>query len=209
MKKYQDEEILNAKRLRQQFHYSFAELQRLTGIPATTIRHWCGNENHGTKWETLLISNERKRHAIRNSEIDVVTEFKDTTPKLAKMYTSLLYWCEGSKYPSTNKVCFTNSDPQLMQLFIILFRKAFPLDEKKLRAHVQMHTNHNIKDIHMYWSNLLDIPTTQFIKPTITEKKYGKHRSNYLGTCTIRYPDFRVLLKLMGIYESFFKQSIE
>lgn len=201
MKKYKDEDIQKAKDLRHKEGYSFAQLQRITGIPATTIRNWCEDDFLGTRWDTLLRTNERKRRELKDSEAGTLESLKRINKDGAKIFASLIYWCEGSKYPATNKVELTNSDPNLMKLFVNLFRKAFDLDETKFRIHLQIHDVHNFEELKSFWGNLLGIPSGRFIKPTVTKMKGGKHRKNYLGTCTVRYHDFRIQLKLTGIYE--------
>lgn len=209
MSKYTDRDIEKARELRRKNRYSFAHLQKLTGIPATTIRNWCNGDNLGTKWDTLLTTNERKRQELKKSEIYVVSSIKPISRNIAKILVSIIYWCEGCKYPSTNKVAFVNSDPDLVKTFLILFRKAYILDESKLRVHLQIHNTHNYNNLSTFWSNLLQIPVSKFIKPTITKIKGGKHRKIYKGTCTIRYADFRVQLKLMGIYKAFAKNLMK
>ena len=206
MKKYRDADILYAKNLRESKGYSFAELQRITGIPATTIRNWCQEFMPTNRWDTLLLSNDRKRQVLRSSEHSIFETLEELSVPQAKIYAALLYWCEGWKYPSSNKVGFTNSDPMLIKLFLALFRYAFEIDEGKIRAHLQLHTTHDIGETTRFWSELLNIPYNQFIKPTITKMRGGKHRKEYQGTCTIRYSDFRIQLRLMGISEAFVKR---
>jgi len=202
---YQDKEIEKAQKLRNKYHYSFVKLAQITGIPATTLRNWCKNDQAVTRWDTLLTTNERQRKEIKSSEIESITKLKllDTTTKM--LLASMIYWCEGSKYPATNKVDLTNSDPLLLQTFIKFLRESFPLDESKFRAKLQIHSTQNFTKIKKYWSRLLDIPISQFMKPTITLANGKKHRKNYMGTCTIRYSDYRIQLKLIGIYEQFGK----
>lgn len=206
MKKYKDQDIDDAKELRKTEGYSFAELQNITGIPATTIRNWCKDDISGSRWDTLLLSNERKRQLLKSSEKSIVNELEHITQRQAKIYASLLYWCEGSKYPSENSIAFTNSDPTLTRLFIDLLRKSFLLDESKFRIHIQIHDTHDFNTIKQFWSELLSIPQKQILKPTITKANGGKHRKDYFGTCTIRYHDFRIQLKLIGIYEEFVRK---
>jgi hypothetical protein len=203
MKKYQDKELDKALSLRRKHRYSFAKLQNITGIPATTIRNWCKDDYLGTRWDTLLTSNENKRQEIKLSEIQSINKFKSLDKNLKKILASVIYWCEGSKYPSTNKVDLTNSDPLLLQIFITFLRDSFALDESKFRIKLQIHSSQDFNIIKEYWSKLLNIPTGQFIKPTITIAKGSKHRKNYMGTCTIRYSDYKIQLKLIGIYEYF------
>jgi hypothetical protein len=206
MGKYPDEEIERARELRRKERYSFAQLQRITGIPATTIRNWCSNDSLGTRWDILLTSNERKRQEIKASETSIISTLKNISNREAKIFAALIYWCEGTKYPASNKLEFTNSDPTLQKLFISLLRKSFPLDESKFRVHLQIHDIHVIQEINRFWSKLLSIPESQFIKPTITKARGGKHRKEYFGTCALRYTDFRIQLKLIGIYEAFAKR---
>ncbi len=206
MRKYLDEEIEKAIELRKSQGYSFAHLQRVTGIPATTIRNWCVDEYIGTRWDTLLRSNERKRQELRVSEIATLDTIKNIEVENAKILAAIIYGCEGSKYPATNKLELTNSDPNLLKVFIKLLRKSFILDEAKLRVHLQIHDIHDFKSVKSFWSDLLDIPKKQFIKPTITKVRGGKHRRIYHGTCSIRYHDYRLQLKVIGIYEALLKK---
>jgi len=203
MRHWKDKEIEAVKRLRKKERYSFAELQRITGIPATTICNWCQDNHKVTRRDTLLISNEKKRQLFRLSEKKTIDSIKNIDALSAKIYASLIYWCEGAKYPSTRRLEFTNSDPELLCVFINLLRKSFSVDEKKFRVHVQVHTTHKYADIKKYWSKCLNISPTQFIKPTKTKPRGKKHRKEYLGTCTLRYYDYRLQLKLIGIYEEF------
>ena len=206
MRRYLDKEIEKVKNLRKKEKYSFAQLQKATGIPATTIRNWCQDEILGTRWDTLLISNERKRQELRESETRILSSIKALDKNQAKIFLSLFYWCEGSKYPSHNGVAFSNSDPNLLKTFIKLMRQSFSLDEKKFRIHLQIHDTHDFAALRNYWSNLLNIAGLQFLKPTVTKRRGTKHRKEYLGTCTIKYQDYRIQLKLMGLYEAFHKK---
>lgn len=205
MRKYSDEAIHNAKELRKRDRLSFAHLQKVTGIPATTIRNWCEGEFVGTKWDILLATNERRRSELRKSETHVTNSLKDITPEMAKLLAAIIYWCEGAKYPSSNAMLLVNSDPGLLKVFISLFRQGFELDESKFRIRLQVHSNQNIKKLEQFWSKLLRISTSQFMKPTITTARGGKHRNQYMGTCTIKYQDVRIQLKLIGIYEAIMK----
>jgi hypothetical protein len=201
MKRYSDTQIEEARLLRIKNHYSFAQLSKITGIPSTTIRNWCADDFIGSRQDTLLFTNERKRIELKSTDKYIVKSIDKIDSKSAKIYTSLLYWCEGTKYPASNKMEFSNSDPVLQVFFISLLRKAYSLDESKFRIHLQIHNTHDYEKIKNFWSKLLIIPASQFIKPTITNMKGRKHRKNYMGTCALRYNDFRLKLRLIGLYE--------
>ena len=126
MKKYLDKEIKKAQALRKKYHYSFAKLQKITGIPATTLRNWCKDDSVSTRWDTLLITNESRRKEIKFSESEFVNNFNQLDKNTKKILASVIYWCEGSKYPATNKVDLTNSDSMLLKLFKFLVSVRVP-----------------------------------------------------------------------------------
>jgi hypothetical protein len=124
-----------------------------------------------------------------------------------KLICAVLYGCEGAKYPASNKIAFTNSDDQLICTFVNLIRRSFVLDESKWRVHLQIHTDQDYPELIKFWSSLLKIDSNKFIKPTITSPNGKKHRNIYKGTCTVRYYDYRLQLKLIGIFGEFMRKS--
>ena len=169
------------------------------GIHPGAILRWCNitptyhnSYSHSHYYETL------RDYWFNLDKVSLAKIDIDT----CKILLSLLYWCEGGKYPSSNKVDFASSDEKMQVVFIQLLRKAFESDivESKFRVWLQLHSTQNKEEVIKYWSKLLSIPVKQFIKPHITIPKGGKYRRVYNGTCSVRYNDYRVLLRIMGIY---------
>lgn len=206
-KRYLDNQIKKIRAVREKEKLSFKELERRYKIPDSTISGWCKG-TVGTKWDSLLINNERRRQEIRSSDVSVVPDIKRLDREESKFLASLLYGCEGSKYPAQKGVAFANSDPELIIAFLQLIRKGFELDENKFSVHLQIHTTHNFGDLRKYWSELLNLPEKCFTKPTITTPRGGKHRVVYMGTCTLRYWDYKIQLRLLGIFEKFIKSFV-
>lgn len=206
MKRYPDDFIKRAREIRKKNILSFEQLGRVLNVPSSTVRNWCKG-TVGTRWDTMIINNERRRMLLKRSEISVVPRIRGIGKRQAKLLAGILYGCEGSKYPAQNGVAFSNSEPNLVRVFVKLLRKAFNPDESKFSVHLQIHTNHNYTNLRKYWANLLKIPEAYFIKPTVKEPKRGKHRDNYMGTCTLKYGDYRVQLKLLGIFEKLIKPT--
>ena len=144
--------------------------------------------------------------AIGLTGFPLVFMFSVLKKESAKILASILYWCEGSKYPSSNFVAFSNSDENLVVTFLNLFRLGFKPKESKLKASLQLHTTHNKEEMTSFWSKALKIPKSQFYKPTITKPTKNMKRRDYKGTCTIRYYDVYILLEIMGIFEEFSKK---
>lgn len=150
--------------------------------------------------------NFNKARAHATAEMERFVSVADSFPlseDSAKLFVSLLYWCEGSKYPASNCLTFTNSDWKLSRTYLSLVRAAFPLDESKLRVHLQVHSTHPYEELLHFWAQLLEVPESQFYKPTVTSPTRRAKRLEYKGTCTIKYFDTKVLHNITGIYQQF------
>ena len=195
------EVVERARELRKK-QFSFNEIGKQLRISNSTIRSWCydlGINRH----ESLRINNEFRRRKISMQDWGNVPSISLILPSQARIFASLLYGCEGSKYPSTGFVAFVNSDPNLVRAFIKLLRKGFILDENKFRVQMQVHNTHDYLALVEYWSKLLVIPPNKFLKPTTTTPRGKMRRQNYLGTISLRYIDNKIQLRLLGIFEKF------
>ena len=180
------------------------EITKKFGITRETLSRWCfdmvsTNSNH-LRSQKIKEENRRKGEGHANSlSIDKIT---------AKVLVALIYWCEGYKYPNCNCIGFANSDVNLVKTFLRLFRIGFNPKEEKLKVHLQIHDTHDKNEVTHFWSQVLNIPISQFYKPTITKPLLKMKRMDYKGTCTIRYYDVSLYQEISGTYEAFFKKVI-
>ena len=118
-----------------------------------------------------------------------------------------LWWAEGTKalrdkrwkaamsYP----VEVTNTDPQIITIFLEFLRKDIGVDEGKLRAQIQIHEGDSQPELETFWSEITDIPLEQFNKTIIRPigNKPGKSR----GTCKVRFGNKTIYLKLERMWQ--------
>lgn len=194
------EQIRNA---REKTGLSLKKLEKKFGVPNSTISRWVRDIENSN----LAFNAARKNELLLKQQYLENKNYK-INQKEARFLCSLLYWCEGSKYPSTNFVAFCNSDGKLIFSFLYLLRKGFKISEQKFKVQLQLHNTHNVDLMTNYWSKLLKIPKSQFHKPTITSPHKKRKRRNYLGTCTVKYFDVKLLLGITGIYNDFVKSII-
>ncbi len=154
------------------------------------------------------LKNQKVRIENRLRGEKYISNFK-INQKNVKLFTALIYWCEGYKYPHCNFIGFTNSDVNLVETFLKLFRSGFNPKEEKFRIHLQIHDTHDKNEVIDFWSNKLKIPKNQFRKSTITKARSKMKRTNYNGTCTVRYYDSAIYQEIMGIYETFFRKIVK
>ena len=179
---------------------SYRKTGEILGISEGTVRRWCTDLNGEDR--KIILRNDKRRNDIKANELKSFSINKIDNQH-ARMLAAMLYWAEGTKYPHSNSVSFSNSDPMMVKFFIKLLRTAYMIEESKFRVHLQIHSNQDQSELFNYWSKLLDIPTSRFWKPTVTHPTNKMKRRDYLGTCTLRYHDCKILLKLTAIYEYF------
>lgn len=207
MRRYPEHLVRQARRLCSVGDLSQLEISNRLRVGNSQVSLWCRGLSGGPHKE-LIRKNEERRQQIRVSETGFLKGIVIGQTE-AKLYCAILYGCEGSKYPASNGVFFTNSDPCLVRSFLVIFRKAFMIEEDRLRIHLQIHTDQDFRSLVRYWSKLLSIPPKQFYRPTVTSPTGKKHRNEYLGTCSLRYGDYRIQLKLIGIFDQFLRKSAE
>lgn len=155
-----------------------------------------------------LISAENKRKRTEDilkkylQEAGREIEKRSLDRVAARIFCSLLYWCEGGKshFQGLN---FTNSDPHLVRTFLFLLRKGFNLDEGKFRPCIHLHKYHNIKSQINFWSKITKIPKSQFIKPFLKLNTGKRIRKDYPGCIGIRYHSNDLARQILMTAEAF------
>jgi len=150
---------------------------------------------------TAKIKKEKLRAIYRKKALKSLKKIC-LNKELYKLLCSFLFWTEGGK-STDSYVYFINSDPKMVETFLILLQSAFKLDERKLRAMAQLHEYHNERDTLKYWSKLTNIPLKKFSK-TYKKPHTGKRiREGYQGSLRIRYYDYKIALELRSFYNTF------
>lgn len=149
-------------------------------------------------------SSRQKWERIRSS---IRTASKKEIPRvysndLLKMLGSALYWAEGYN-ASRNAVVFANTDPSMIRLIMLFFRKICKVPESKFRGKVFIHPHLNVKKAESYWSNISNIPLRQFNKPllAISRASKGKRDTLPMGTFSIIVGDVYTCSKIKGWIE--------
>jgi hypothetical protein len=124
--------------------------------------------------------------------------------ELLKTIGSVLWWAEGTKarrdkrYANTwmYHVDFTNTDPEMINLFLEYLRDIVGIDEGRLKLQLQIHTDDNLEELERFWSRRTRIPRTRFYRTIVRPagNKAGKTR----GTCKIRYCDKKTYLRMVA-----------
>lgn len=96
-----------------------------------------------------------------------------------------LYWAEGSKQGKKNVsqgVIFSNSDPQMILLFLAWLKRICGIDEKDIIYELYIHQSQNMSLCKKYWVKKLSISQTKLNRIYLkkhTPLKGKNYRKNY------------------------------
>lgn len=193
---------------------SLLEIAQKIGVAKSTASLWLSSEKNRSLYGTMTkqewmkhiqkmsvtalhertINRQRDREELAKKQItNLITPIETKRALLA-----LLYWAEGAKGKTV--LDFANTDPELCLIFIKLLRECYVLDETKLRIRLHLHKYHDELNQKQFWSQLLEIPTSQF-NATIWKKEPNsgkRYRQNYHGICFVKYNSVDLQKKLMA-----------
>jgi hypothetical protein len=107
----------------------------------------------------------------------------------------MLYWGEGSKWDGEKIVDFSNSDSDMIKLFLKFLRRICGVDENKLRCYLYCYANQKPRLLIKWWSKVTRVPEDKFTKPYI-RKEFNSAKSGKMskGLIHIRYNDKKLLM---------------
>lgn len=168
-------------------------LKRIRPIAAATIHR---KKEARVALATGIAEKELQRVPLRNKSVQ-------------KALLAMLYWAEGAKSDMTG-LRFVNTDPVLAKLYISLLRSTYSLDESRLRIRLHVHYYHRHREAIAFWSELLDVPSSQFGKIYVKKRSVLKRfRKNFQGICFINYFDGAIRRELLSLGQQIARKYAE
>jgi transcriptional regulator with XRE-family HTH domain len=111
---------------------------------------------------------------------------------------AMLYAGEGTK--TDGAVGLANSDPRMHAFFCAWLRHFFAIDESRLRVWMYLHEGLDLDAAERFWSDLLDIPRTQFGKAYRAVPDASIRRSKHpMGCPKVAYSCVKTHRAVMGL----------
>lgn len=209
---------------------SYNEIARTLDISKSSLSVWFKNlklprsaqklleEKMRIALEHNLFENNRRRtRAIRIENREIKQSAANDIKLLSKyellLIGATLYWAEGYNRDTTGKgheVCFANSSPDMVKLFLRFLREIIHVPEDKLRVAIHIHPNIDEKSAINFWSRVTNIPKERFhITRQISRASQGKRPKNSLPYGTIRLDITRRqnFFKIKGWIDGLIKQN--
>jgi hypothetical protein len=127
-----------------------------------------------------------------------------------KLAAIMLYWAEGYKVGKMNTVDFANSDPAMVVIFRRFLLEICGVDETRLRFHLYCYPDQDIESLHKFWSELLNIPLSQFVKPYISKTTSPGVRGSRMihGLAHIVYCDRKLLRQILSWIDEYSQKCV-
>lgn len=199
--------------------YSLKEISEKLSVAKSTTSQWTRDVKMSklalrrleSRIKKSVIISAQKHIAATNAEREyffqratklVHENFKNITIDEAKLYTALIYWCEGAK-STDNLIKFANSDPKLVKFFLAVFRQGFDLKLEKFKAMLHLHEYHNENKQIRFWAEVTGIPASQFYRSYQKPHTGKRIRPDYPGCITVNYYDKIVAREVFGLIKAF------
>lgn len=153
-------------------------------------------------WSAYIFMKKNNIQRRKSSEVNYVTnknkpQFKikqnlNTSEEKLKIAGIMLYWAEGTL--KGNTLDFTNSNPQMIKIFLKFLREICGVNEERLRVYLYAYSHHKLEELKTYWNKITEIPLYQFTKPYVRyDNPNLSQRKLPYGLIHIRYNDKRLL----------------
>jgi hypothetical protein len=118
----------------------------------------------------------------------------------------MLFWAEGSK--SRNSVKFTNSDPDMLQLFVRFLRECYSVRDEQLTFAVNVHLTNGLTlaEIEAWWLDRLDLPPACLRAASVNRpSKASRWRRNVLpyGTARVAVHSTEIVQSIYGAIQAY------
>lgn len=192
---------------------SYLNISKKLGIAKSTLSGWFANEpwskeislkntqnslsdskNSLVRANAARLKKQIARHeAFRNqAKIEFMDYYHDP------LFTTgvSLYWGEGEKTQS-GRVSLVNTDPSMVVVILRFYKKFLKIRNSELRVGLFIYEDHSEYQIKTYWSRLLNLPKTQFIKTQYLKSRSNltKRKSKY-GICSLYFSSTEQSVKI-------------
>ena len=185
---------------------SYREIHEQLGVSKSSLSLWLRDveltdaqlallQERRARSTTRAHQGIRTRHELRRAK--VVEDARAQIPEAiceSELFVAgvVAYWAEGSKHKpwrSGNLVKFTNSDPEMIRLFMrwLALLGYAPTD---CAFNVAIHESADVREAELFWAELVGVPVDHFGTPNLKRHnpKTVRHNTgqNYRGCLVVR-----------------------
>ena len=131
------------------------------------------------------IRGDKLKEYYKQARIEALQEFNILNNNHLFIAGIVIYWGEGDKR-SKNNFRITNTDPEMIKIFIKFLKDICNASEKRIRLALTLYEDLDDVSCKNYWSKELNFPLENFTKSMYIKGKNSKNPLKY-GICTVNY----------------------
>jgi hypothetical protein len=208
-----------ARRMRRDEGRSVREIARLLGVSVDSVSRWTADIALSPAFAEAL----RQRNPAINDQLKGAREQsvakrrarlaqqqegreRARSPTRLHLAGCMLYWAEGSK--DRNRVKLTNSDPDLLALFVRFLRQCYGIAPERIKLSVNCHLNNglDLAAIEAWWLERLGLPAACLRKASVNRfSRASRWRRNVLlyGTASVSVYSTAVVQSIYGAIQEY------
>lgn len=160
---------------------------------------------HKAQKRSCEVKKAAKLENIKQSQISAINFMSNIKldNSILEIFLAGLYLGDGFK--TNGRLGLGNANPQLVLLFTNLIRKLYKIDETKLHAEIFGRADQNPDELVEYWSELIQIPKSQFHRTQLDPRAKKPTHSDYYGVCAVNYSDINLQRRILAIGDEMLK----
>lgn len=182
--------------------YTYGQIKKELIVSKSTLSVWLQKLPLTEKQIEILSQNKQRAKELsierfRNTcQSKKLTRLKEIYQKQSKEFLPLsekelflagvfLYWGEGEK--RHGPISISNTDPKVVKFALYWMLHSLRISKEKIRVNLHLYRDMSIVESIKFWSDILDIPKSQFRKPYIkkTTREGMTYKSFGHGTCKL------------------------
>jgi transposase-like protein len=203
------------RKLRQQGR-QLTEIATELNIPYNTVRKWCRDiELTDTQLDTLSEANPRRAAQQKGAQKNKQNALEDRLAyqemgreqaqagNLRHLMGCMLYWGEGAKH--RGHLRFTNTDPDMLKLFVEFLRLEFGVPDEKFTLRVLTHSENQEEwvQIQAYWLEFLALPKNTKVAMQLKIGTQSRKKRYQYGICTVDVYSTEIVQNIFGAIQEY------
>jgi hypothetical protein len=208
-----------ARRMRSEEGRSVREIAALLGVSVASASRWTADitlspgfiealRQRNPAVNGCLEGTRAQSAAKRAVRLEAQASGRDLARRPTRLHLAgcMLYWAEGSK--DRNTVRLTNSDPDLIALFVRFLRECYAVSPKRIALSVNCHLNNGLElaEIEAWWLERLGLPVTALRKSSVNRpSSASRWRRNILvyGTVSVSVHSTAIVQSIYGAIQQY------
>ena len=198
---------------------SVREIAALLGVSVASVSRWTADITPSPGFIEALrqrnpavngcLQGTREQSAARRvGRLEAQARGRELARRPTRLHLAgcMLYWAEGSK--DRNTVRLTNSDPDLLALFVRFLRECYAISPERIALSVNCHLNNGLElaEIEAWWLERLGLPVTSLRKSSVNRtSSASRWRRNILvyGTVSVSVHSTAIVQSIYGAIQQY------